>query len=149
MDMNKASLVIGVSALILTVPLTIVGNLLTPKLRDWYSTTSEKRLRARIATLTSQLVQSAREWTFTTVEWLQYKTNARAIQGFFWLFGGIFMWILTCIEFLTLELSDYVVRLGKNAPFSTHGLIATAVGISIIPFVGNMIVGLAPRIRIP
>jgi len=141
MDMNKVSLIIGTSALILAVPLSIVGNLLTPKLRDWYSATSEKKLQARIAALMRQLRQSEQEWTFTTVEWIQYRTNARAIQTFFWLFGCIFMSVILTIEILTLELTDYITKLGKNAPFSNHGLIATAVVISIGPFVGNLLVG--------
>lgn len=61
LDMNKVSLVVSICALILAIPLSIVGNLLTPKLRDWYSTTSEKRLQARIAKLNSQLKESEQE----------------------------------------------------------------------------------------
>jgi hypothetical protein len=42
-------------AIALAVPLSVVANLLTPRLRDWWSQSSKKRLKDRIAELESAL----------------------------------------------------------------------------------------------
>ena len=48
MDLNKLGFAVGMLALLLAVPLSVVANLLTPKLRNWYSTTSLKRVEKRL-----------------------------------------------------------------------------------------------------
>ena len=79
MDLIIVVFAVGIVSLLLTVPLSLVGNLLAPKLRDWYSTTSQKRLRTRIESLSNQLSESEREWTFTEAEWAQYRITTQAI----------------------------------------------------------------------
>jgi hypothetical protein len=75
MNLNKGSLYIGVVALLLAVPLSIIANLLTPPIREWYSATNQKRLRKRVGELEEKLRASeAAEWTFTPAEWLTYRT---------------------------------------------------------------------------
>jgi hypothetical protein len=75
MHFDKISLYIGVAALILAVPLAIIANLLTPRVRDWYSTTSQRRLRNRIAALGKRLEDSECGWTFTPAEWETYLSS--------------------------------------------------------------------------
>jgi hypothetical protein len=69
MDLNKIGLMVGILALMLAIPLAVVANLLTPRVREWYSTTSSKRLKKRIAQLEEKLRQSGQEWTFSQAEW--------------------------------------------------------------------------------
>ncbi len=40
MDINKAALLIAILALVFAVPLSIIANLLTPKMRSWYAATT-------------------------------------------------------------------------------------------------------------
>lgn len=54
MDANRVALVVSVAALVLTVPLAIAANLLTPRIRDWYSTTTNRRLTKRLAALEAE-----------------------------------------------------------------------------------------------
>lgn len=42
-------------AIVLAIPLSIIANLFTPRLRDWWATTSQRRLERRIAELESVL----------------------------------------------------------------------------------------------
>jgi len=42
---------IGVLALLLAIPLSIIANLITPKIKDWWATTSDHRRETRIAKL--------------------------------------------------------------------------------------------------
>lgn len=51
MDSGKLSLVIGITALVLAVPLAIFANILTPKITEWYSRSSRQRAQRRIAEL--------------------------------------------------------------------------------------------------
>ncbi len=76
MDTNKVALTVSVVALFLTIPLSIVGNLLTPRVRTWYSTTNQKRLLNRIEQLQYRLFQTHREWTFSPAEWEMYRFTA-------------------------------------------------------------------------
>jgi hypothetical protein len=77
MDIEKISLWVAVLAVLLAVPLTIVGNLLTPAFQSWYSTTNQKRLRRRLDAL--QLLLSEPSWTFTPAEWESYRANCRLL----------------------------------------------------------------------
>jgi hypothetical protein len=36
MDVNKLGLYIGILALLFAVPLAVIANLITPRIRDWY-----------------------------------------------------------------------------------------------------------------
>jgi hypothetical protein len=73
MDLNKAGLAIGVLALVLAIPLAVVANLLTPKVRDWYVGMSTNRLRKRLANITKRLEEAEHEWIFTQAEWSIYQ----------------------------------------------------------------------------
>jgi hypothetical protein len=55
MDINRVALALAIVALVLAVPLSIAGNLLTPMVRDWYSTLSLNRLNQRITQLAAQI----------------------------------------------------------------------------------------------
>jgi predicted PurR-regulated permease PerM len=134
-DINKIALVISIAALVLALPLGIVGNILTPKLRDWYSTTSQKRLRARIATLSAQLAKSEQQWTFTEAEWAQFKTNAIAIV--------IFCLLAICVFCVTVVITALISTLGdrlfalldKNRPPRIHGFLSVF-ALTIFSFIG-------------
>jgi len=48
MDTGKIGLLVTGIAVILAIPLSVVANLLTPRLQSWYSTTSQKRAKKRL-----------------------------------------------------------------------------------------------------
>jgi hypothetical protein len=75
MDTAKIGLLVAGIAIILAVPLSVVANLLTPRLQSWYSTTSSKRLKKRMLFLESELRASEQKWTFTASEWVAYKAG--------------------------------------------------------------------------
>jgi hypothetical protein len=91
MDTNKLGFIIGMLALLLAIPLAVAANLLTPTVRNWYSTTSLKRLNKRIAALDYKIGVAQIQWTFTPAEWECYRANHRtgtsvivsAIGGFY------------------------------------------------------------------
>jgi hypothetical protein len=68
MDVNKAGLYIGLLALFLAIPLSVVANLITPRLRDWYSTRSVIKLTRRILQLEEKLRKARQEWTFNPAD---------------------------------------------------------------------------------
>ena len=71
------SLVLAIVALVLMYPVAIVANITSPKIHNWYSTTSRRRLSRRIAELELRLQESQREWTFTPAEWQILDTEHR------------------------------------------------------------------------
>ncbi|PYV64335.1 MAG: hypothetical protein DMG97_35175 [Acidobacteria bacterium] len=77
MDANRLGLIIGLLAFLLAVPLAVVANLLTPSVRDWYSTTSQKRLRRRLAQLQERARKMQTEWLFTPAEWATYGATSQ------------------------------------------------------------------------
>lgn len=46
---------VGIAAIVLTVPLSMIGNILTPKVQNWWATRSENAMKKRIHTLRSRL----------------------------------------------------------------------------------------------
>jgi hypothetical protein len=54
-DRTTWGLIIAVAALVLAVPLSVIGNLITPYLRDWWSRRSAASLKERIATKEKEL----------------------------------------------------------------------------------------------
>lgn len=78
MNLTTIGFVVTVLAVLLAVPLSVAANLLTPKVRDWYSTTSQKRLKKRLAALKPQLALATLAWTFTPAEWALFVSNFRA-----------------------------------------------------------------------
>lgn len=61
-DLNWWSFILAVTALISTVPLTVFGNLITPRLKDWWSTRSTSSLKRRIAKLQDELEGYERDY---------------------------------------------------------------------------------------
>jgi hypothetical protein len=68
MDFRWIGLMIGVAALVLAIPLAVIANLITPRVRDWWSTTSRTRLTRRISKIENTLHQSEHEWMFTPAQ---------------------------------------------------------------------------------
>ncbi len=70
MDSGKVSLIVSCLALLLSTPLSILGNILTPKVRDWWAVnTGRQRLEKRIRTLQEKLRVTEESWCFTDAEW--------------------------------------------------------------------------------
>src|ERR1700734_732032 len=90
MELNKLGFAVGVLALVLAVPLAVLANLLTPRVRDWYSTTALKRLEKRILELRATLTRSEGTWTFTPGEWEIYETAFRRTQSSTFAFASVF-----------------------------------------------------------
>jgi hypothetical protein len=63
----KLGVIIGI---ILAIPLSVVANLITPYVREWWSTTSQERLNHRIDRLRILLKEFEQSWTFTEQEWV-------------------------------------------------------------------------------
>ena len=56
-DAGTWGLILGIAAIFLTIPLSMIGNILTPKLLNWWARRSLASLRRRIAGLKKQLMQ--------------------------------------------------------------------------------------------
>jgi hypothetical protein len=109
------------------------------KLRDWYSTRTQNKLRQRIADLEARLERSEKEWTFTPAEWEVFGALARQTDDqasfemniymfllafLFLLYPGLIpnfhfkeqksmYWFLTFATFF-LILSNRIVRIYEN-----------------------------------
>jgi len=101
--MDKAPYFLSIILFVLSFPLGIVGNLLAPKLRDWYATTSQMRLRARIDFLSNELRKSEQLWTFSEAEWAQFRTRTRAIQMFCIIAGCVFWSFVPIVNSLIIN----------------------------------------------
>src|ERR1700678_1516272 len=71
MDWNK---VFDVVAVALAVPLSVAANLLTPRIRDWYSTTTQRRLRKRLSALEQEYEDVENEPLWSRAEAEIFKT---------------------------------------------------------------------------
>jgi hypothetical protein len=96
--MNWLPTMIGI---VLAIPLSVLANLFTPKIRNWWATRSRKSLTARIAVLESELVESEaiRNSNELSANILRMVTIAFV---FFWLGGHM---ILSALLIITLELA--------------------------------------------
>lgn len=72
MNSNLAYFLIGTFC---AVPLSIIGNMLTPLATRWYSATTLQRAKRRRLKLCHKLWLSEKEWTFTSGEWELYKAG--------------------------------------------------------------------------
>jgi hypothetical protein len=70
------ALLVTAIAIVLAIPMSIVANLLTPPIRYWYSSSSQKRIKKRLSKLKDTLQASEQDWSFTPSEWATYKANA-------------------------------------------------------------------------
>jgi hypothetical protein len=105
MDTGKIGLLVTGIAIILAIPLSVVANLLTPRLQSWYSTTSQKRAKKRLGVLEAKLQASEQEWSFTPSEWVMYKTSFFQSQSAFYGVTALFLFALTAAG-LGVELTD-------------------------------------------
>ena len=102
MDISKAGLYITVLAVVLAVPLSVVANLVTPKIRDWYSSTSEKRLRRRITELELKLRSYEIEWVFSPADWDLFSLIYRSAWSIVLCFAFFGLLIFTRFSFTIL-----------------------------------------------
>src|ERR1700730_6723738 len=91
MDLNTLALTISVVALALTVPLSIAGNLLTPRIRDWYSTTTSRRLKKRIEALERELESVKDQALFSGAELEVLLNQIRQTRFLVLMFTAIFV----------------------------------------------------------
>ena len=74
MKFDKLGFILSCLALILAVPLSVLGNVLTPKIRDWWAAnTGQQRLNKRIQALQEKLYVAESDWCFTHAEWEIYE----------------------------------------------------------------------------
>jgi hypothetical protein len=130
MDAGRISLMIGVLALLLAVPLAVIANLLTPKVQRWYATTSRAAMRARIAEIDEKLKQLEGEWKFTKSEWATYQTVNELLTWFLMLAMLFFSFAL----FLVPEKWDLILHLAQP-PLSW----VVAVTVAVIALVGYVV----------
>jgi len=134
---------VGVLALVLAVPLAIIANILTLLVRKWWSTTSDKRLRRRIAKLEGKVLIAESTWKFTPAEWLirraVYRLSKVVVVGFHAIFS-----------LLAIVVVIYHSQIKAVLPVEYHPT-ATAWGIAFVvlcAYVGNLVLGaLARRMR--
>jgi hypothetical protein len=56
-DLTKLGLVVAIVAILLAIPLSVLANLLTPRIQNWWSQRSAKSLRSRIHKLQQELAE--------------------------------------------------------------------------------------------
>jgi len=127
MDVNRLSMWIGLLALALAVPLAVIANLLTPVIRNLYSSTNQNRLRKRLGELTATLQRSESQWTFTAAEWEIYRAYDM-IGNFMFVFAHT---ILTC-----LFLPAFVFHMLR--PQVLPHIVTSAMGVVAAFLVGNL-----------
>jgi hypothetical protein len=96
-DLNFWSVVIGILALTLSLPLGIAGNLLAPRVADWWSRRSKASLGKRIEKLERELNRLEAEPLLTKNE----ETIARMLEQIVFAFGSLFGVIIFIIYRLT------------------------------------------------
>lgn len=69
MDLTKLAIWISILSFVLAPALSIVANLITPKIERWWSMTTLARLERRITKLKAELDEWSRTWHFTPAEW--------------------------------------------------------------------------------
>ena len=70
-DRTTWGLVIGIVALILAFPLSLLANIVTPSIKNWWAERSVKSLKKRIVKLEAEF---SRMKTFPMFSWMQYHT---------------------------------------------------------------------------
>lgn len=131
-DEGTWGIILAIAALVLAFPLTVIGNLVTPKIRNWWAKRSVSTLEARIAKLKAELskmdgvVPFSREHAFL-LKW--------------------FTSFLQSILILTLCLIGSVIGLGGYGE-STIILVFSLCGV-IITFIANLEIttGLRPYLN--
>jgi hypothetical protein len=104
MDIGKIGLIATAAAVFLAIPLSVVANLLTPRVQSWYGTTSQTRLRKRLRKLEVELLISEQGWTFTPSEWAAYKTGCMWSLGLTLGLAGLFYFLLGTLQAIELGL---------------------------------------------
>jgi hypothetical protein len=117
MNLNKIGLAVGTIAFILSVPLAVIANLLTPSVREWYVGANQRRTKNRLDKLTKQLESLKGTWTFTAPEWAIYITVIRTM--FILIFGWHVLWSLCWIV-----LGDYKTFLPHDFHYHLHAVVA-------------------------
>ena len=135
MDLNKVALAISFIALILTFPLGIAATLLAPKMRDWYGTTSENRLRERISNLKDRLSRSEQQWTFSPAEWLQYRIGIRTTRYFCIIAICLFLATIP-LSALLLVMNEHLRELLHRPPMSIRVEKLSILVLQFFPFLG-------------
>jgi hypothetical protein len=111
MNLARAGVWITAMAIVLAIPLTILGNVLTPRVVEWYAKTTQGRLRKRIAKLEARLHASEAEWTFTKLEWEMYRTNNWLTRG---TMGGFICLFATLAIFTLFSYRQLAQILGSS-----------------------------------
>ncbi len=125
-DFNFWSAVIGVLALILTLPLGIAGNLLAPRVADWWSRRSEASLGKRIEKLEGELRLLESKPLLTENEAKITEMLERIVFVFGSLFGAIIFIIYRLTHGPYVRFSGF--GLEANNAFGWGLLIGTVVG---------------------
>jgi len=122
MDPSKISLIsliVSCVALFLTIPFAIFGNILTPKVRDWWAAnTGRQRLEKRIRTLQEKLRIAEESWCFTDAEWEIYEDSYWG--RYILLFGGAALsFLVICTAFLASFLLRFFWYYSSTAVISS------------------------------
>jgi hypothetical protein len=123
MDLGKLSLIVSCLAFFLAIPLSILGNILTPRVRDWYAANAgRQRLEKRISTLQGKLHIAEESWCFTDAEWEIYE-DSYWNRSVFLIAGMVLLFLVFTLIFLQLSSLGYSgtqlqlsSRLAKQVP---------------------------------
>jgi hypothetical protein len=110
-------MVITVLALVFAVPLSVAANLLTPLVRDWWGTTSDRRLQKRLDTLEKELAYANTEQLFNDAEVRILDIQLIIVVWVAFLFSIVFgAWILIFFAFekVLLQFSNHVILYVAN-----------------------------------
>ena len=97
---------VGVAALVLAIPMSILANIFTPKVRDWWATTSKVRAFKRYKQLGREIIKFRKETEFD------------ALGRFCGILARSLMAAIACIVFLLLFVAtndNYIAALNGMA----------------------------------
>jgi hypothetical protein len=119
MDLGKLSLILSCVAVLLSIPLSVLANILTPKIRDWWTAhTGQPRLNKRIQALQHGLHVAEEEWCFTHAEWEIYEESIWC-KNILLLGGALLLGLVTIgvfLQFSALGLSGVQLVLSSGLP---------------------------------
>jgi hypothetical protein len=89
-DPGAWGLVLGIAAILLAIPLSVIGNLLTPKFRNWWASRSRSALERRIKALKAELGVMETYPALSETE-DQILTSGQVTHYLIWSLGYIFI----------------------------------------------------------
>jgi hypothetical protein len=127
-DLPTWNLILSLSALILTLPLAILGTILAPKVEDWWAWRSKRSLTDRIEKLEKKLRELDEKTPLTEIEEKILEVLQQAIFIFGYLLAGVVILIYRSTN------SPHLIVPGFGLDLTQAIIIAVCMGLLVAAF---------------